>query len=166
MDFQPRYSSQEEGEFFSNNMAMREPVYGTVNRGNLQVSDSLYRGVDEGGTPLQHIPLDVNMQMMKKGQKQFNIFCAPCHSKIGDERGIMIEYNYVPPASFHSDRLREVPDGHIFDVITNGIRNMPGYAHQISVRDRWAIVAYVRALQRSQNATLSDVPVEKRDQLK
>lgn len=166
MDLQPRYMPQSEGDFFANDMTMRPPVYGTVPRGDLRTSNSLYRGVGPGGQPLAENPMDVDMQMLERGQRQFNIYCAPCHSKVGDGRGIMIDYNYVPPASFHSERLRNVPDGHIFDVITNGLRNMPGYAHQITVRDRWAIVAYVRALQRSQNAALSDVPEERQSQLK
>ncbi len=166
MDLQPRYRSQSEGEFFANNMTMRPPVYGTVPRGELPVSDSLYRGLGPGGEPLAENPMTVDMQMLERGQRQYDIYCAPCHSRIGDGRGIMIEYNYVPPASFHSERLRNVPDGHVFDVITNGLRNMPGYAHQITVTDRWAIVAYIRALQRSQHASLSDVPEERQSQLK
>jgi len=162
MDVQPRYMSQSDGEFFENDMSMRSPVYGTIARDYLHQSDSLYLGMDADGNPIQNNPMDITMDLLERGQRQYNIYCAPCHSQVGDGRGIMLEYNYVPPASFHTDRIRNVADGHIYDVITNGLRNMPGYSHQISVEDRWAIVGYVRALQRSQNASLSDIPEEER----
>jgi mono/diheme cytochrome c family protein len=106
------------------------------------------------------------MELLKRGQERFNIFCSPCHGRLGDGKGIVVERGYSPPPTFHSDRVRSFPDGHIFDVITNGIRNMPPYGPQIPASDRWAIVAYFRALQRSQNATVNDIPVELRDQVK
>jgi len=166
MDTQPRYTAQGASQFFPDSMAMRPPVYGTVARGHLNADDEFYRGRAANGNLVQHNPLKVDMQVLERGQKEFNIYCSPCHSKVGDGRGIMVQYNYVPPASFHDERLLNVSDGHIFDVITNGIRNMPSYAHQIPPEDRWAIVAYVRALQRSQNASLSDVPQDMQDKLK
>ncbi|MCF7803668.1 MAG: cytochrome c [Candidatus Marinimicrobia bacterium] len=166
MDTQPRYEAQGTSNFFADSMAMRQPVYGTVARGHLNDDDVFYRGMGADGQPIEHNPREVNMELLEHGQDQFNIYCSPCHSKVGDGRGIMLEYNYVPPASFHDERLQNVPDGHIFDVITNGIRNMPSYAHQIPPKDRWAIVAYVRALQRSQHAPLSDVPEEMQEKLK
>lgn len=166
MDTQPKYLPQSEGHFFADDMSMRQPVYGTVARGDLEANDSLYKGVDVNGQPLEHNPLPVTMDLLKQGQKEFNIYCTPCHSKVGDGRGIIVQYNYVPPASFHTDRLRNAPDGHFFDVMTHGLRNMPSYANQVAVRDRWAIVAYIRALQRSQHAPLADIPQDKRNQLK
>jgi len=166
MDVQPKYLPEAESKFFKNHMTMRQPVYGTVARGELRNNDSLYAGKDIHGKFLQHNPLVVNMDLLEHGEKEYNIFCSPCHSKVGDGRGILVQYNYVPPANFHDERLRTMPDGEIFNTITHGKRNMPSYASQIPVKDRWAIIAYVRALQRSWNASLSDVPKEKRDQLK
>lgn len=166
MDTQPRYTPQGVSTFFADSMAMRQPVYGTVARGHLNEDNAFYRGRDVNGNLVEHNSRTVDMELLQRGQKEFNIYCSPCHSKVGDGRGIMVQYNYVPPASFHDERLLKVSDGHIFDVITNGIRNMPSYAHQIPPKDRWAIVAYVRALQRSQNATLSDVPQDMQDKLK
>lgn len=102
------------------------------------------------------------MQLLQRGQERFNIYCSPCHGKTGDGKGIIVQRGMLPPPSFHEARLLQAPDGHFFDVISNGIRNMPTYRHQIPVSDRWAIVAYLRALQRSQNATINDIPVDLR----
>ncbi len=166
MDFQDKYEPQASSAFFRDGKAMRQPVYGTVARGDLRANDSLYLGKSPAGEFIAENPLVENMETLNRGEERFNIYCSPCHSKVGDGRGIMLEYEYPPPASFHDERLLELPDGYIFDVITNGKRNMPGYGSQIPVEDRWAIVAYVRALQRSHNASLDDVPEEMRDQLK
>jgi len=166
MDFQEKYDPQESSPLFADGKAMRQPVYGTVARGELRNNDSLYRGTTSDGDFIEKNPMEINMSTLQRGQQEFNIYCSPCHSRVGDGRGIMVEYNYAPPASFHSERLRTLPDGHIFDVITNGRRNMPAYGSQIPVKDRWAIVAYVRALQRSQNARLGDVPEELREQMR
>ena len=106
------------------------------------------------------------MQLIERGQQRFNIYCSPCHGRTGDGRGIVVQRGLLPPPSFHDDRLRKVGDGHIFDVISNGIRNMPSYRAQIPVDDRWAIVSYFRALQRSQNASINDVPAEMRGAIK
>ena len=106
------------------------------------------------------------MQLLKRGQERFNIYCAPCHGQTGDGQGIVVQRGYLPPPSYHQDRLRKMPDGYIFDVITNGVRNMPSYRHQVPVADRWAIVSYLRALQRSQNATINDIPPEMRETVK
>ncbi len=165
MDSQPRYDTQEKNDFFPDHLAMRHPVSGTIAVGDLETNPEYYTGKDARGRLVEDNPVAINMPFLKRGQERFNIYCSPCHSRGGDGKGIMTTRGYVPPPSFHIDRLREVEDGHIFDVITNGLRNMPSYGHQVSVNDRWAIVAYVRALQRSQNATIEDVPEEKRDQL-
>lgn len=166
MDNQPKYEAQEKSEFFANGAAMQPPVAGTVPRGELRNDDSLYRGRTSRGEWLESNALTVNMQLLLRGQERYDIYCSPCHSRIGDGRGIMVNRGYVPPPSFHSDRIRQLADGHVFDVITHGVRNMPAYAHQIPVEDRWAIVAYLRALQRSQNASIEDIPVELRDKIK
>ena len=165
MDNQPKYKAQAQSEFFADGATMRQPVPGTVARGRLCDDDAYYRGTDSLGGFLAHSPVPVTMALLKRGQERFNIYCSPCHSRVGDGRGIMVTRGYVPPPTFHSDRIRGMPDGEIFNVITNGVRNMPSYRHQIPVNDRWAIVAYLRALQRSQNATIDDVPVELRHQV-
>ncbi|RMD92292.1 MAG: cytochrome c [Calditrichaeota bacterium] len=164
MDDQPKYKPQSASQFFVDGATMREPVPGTVPRGFLREDQAYYFGRDARGDTLKHVPVPITMQLLKRGQQRFNIYCSPCHSRVGDGKGIVVQYNFLPPPTFHSDRLRNVPDGYIFSVITNGIRNMPSYRHQISVADRWAIVAYVRALQRSQHATLDDLPEEIRSE--
>lgn len=166
MDHQAKYLPQSEGHFFEDGMTMRKPVAGTIARGELHEDDAYWRGRDDIDSAIAHIPVPVTMQLIERGQKRFNIYCSPCHSRIGDGRGIVVQRGMLPPPSFHDDRLRKVGDGYIFNVITNGIRNMPSYKAQIPVEDRWAIVAYFRALQRSQNATINDVPAEMRGTIK
>ncbi len=166
MDQQQKYLPQSESRFFEDGMTMRKPVAGTVARGELHEDDAYWRGRDAIDSVIARIPVPVTMQLIERGQQRYNIYCAPCHSRTGDGRGIVVQRGMLPPPSFHEDRLRKVGDGHIFDVITNGIRNMPSYKAQIPVEDRWAIVSYFRALQRSQNASLEDVPVEMRGSIK
>ena len=166
MDDQPKYDAQETGEFFEDGATMRTPVAGTVARGELKDDDLFFKGKDSRGNFVKKAPIDIDMQFLDRGQERYNIYCSPCHSRVGDGRGIMITRGYIPPPTFHSERIRELPDGHIFDVITHGIRNMPSYRHQIPPEDRWAIVVYLRALQRSQNAGIDDIPVELRETVK
>jgi len=152
MDFQNRFNAQEENEFFADNRAMRPPVEGTVARGLLKEDVAYYEGLNPDSSFVEDIPMEVSESFIYRGQDRYDIYCSVCHGGTGDGRGIIMtgEYGYVPAPSFHSDRLREVPDGEIYSAIANGIRNMPSYATQIPVEDRWAIVSYVRALQRSQ----------------
>lgn len=166
MDSQPKYEAQEESEFFENKMTMRPPVAGTVARGDLREDDAYYRGKNADGSLFARMPVDITMDLLQRGKERYNIYCSPCHDQTGSGKGIIIKKGFLPPPSMHLDRLRQSPDGHFYDVISNGIRNMPSYKHQIPVADRWAIVAYVRALQRSQNAKASDVPEEIREELK
>lgn len=165
MDSQPRFDSQELNPFFEDNLAMRPPVDGTIAKGELVTDIELATGKDSRDRYIRQIPIPVTMPTLQRGQERYNIYCAPCHSKIGDGKGIMVNRGYIPPPSFHIDRLRDVENGYVYEVIRNGIRNMPSYAHQLSVEDCWAITGYFRALQRSQNADLEDVPQEKRQQL-
>jgi len=166
MDNQPKYRPQAESKFFENGSTMRTPVEGTVARGELREDSRYYFGKEENGEFIKTLPVEINMSLLLRGQERFNIYCSLCHSRVGDGRGIVVERGMVPPTSYHIDRLREAPDGEIFDVISNGLRNMPAYKYQISVEDRWAIVAYFRALQRSQNATVDDIPEDMKDKIK
>ncbi len=163
MDSQPKYQAQEASEFFENGRAMRMPVDGTVSKDHLRKDTRYYQGKSENGQFVDSVPIQITLPLLKRGQERYDIFCAPCHSRIGDGQGIMVNRGYIPPPTFHADRLREIEDGHIYDVIAQGIRNMPSYAHQVPVNDRWAIVSYMRALQRAQNASLQDIPKEKRE---
>jgi hypothetical protein len=163
---QPKYLPQSEGDFFPDGSAMRQPVAGTVAADSLTEDAAYYRGRDERDSLVAKVPVQVTMQLLKRGQERFNIYCSACHGQTGDGKGIMVQRGYLPPPTYHQDRLRNVPDGYIFNVITNGIRNMPSYRHQVPVADRWAIVAYLRALQRSQNASINDVPTEMRESVK
>ena len=163
---QPKYKAQSESEFFADGATMRQPVPGTVAADSLRADYAYYYGRDERDSLLTKLPVPVTMQLLKRGQERFNIYCAPCHGQTGDGQGIMVQRGYLPPPSYHQDRLRNLPDGYIFDVITNGVRNMPSYRHQVPVADRWAIVSYLRALQRSQNATINDIPPEMRETVK
>ncbi|MFH1686236.1 MAG: cytochrome c [bacterium] len=166
MDVQPKYKAQAKSGFFDDGATMRQPVEGTVAIGELREDDALYSGWDRKGNFIKQGPLAITQALMTRGQERFDVYCAPCHSRLGDGRGIMITKNYVTPTNLHADSIRTFPDGRLFDVISNGVRNMPSYRHQISVEDRWAIIAYVRALQRSQNATLDDIPIEARGDIK
>jgi len=154
MDQQRRFEAQEENKFFADNRAMRQPVDGTVARGELKDNTVVYDGRNEDGEFVDEIPFELSTSFIRKGQKEYEIYCTPCHGGTGDGEGIIMTggYGYVPAPSYHIDRLRNVTDGYMYDLIKNGIRNMPAYGHQIPAKDRWAIVAYVRALQLSQNA--------------
>lgn len=159
MDFQERFNAQETNSFFENNMAMRPPVEGTIARGNLKQDDTYYEGLDEEGNLVEEIPVEVTRDFIYRGKERYDIYCSVCHGGTGDGRGVIMtgQYGYVPAPSFHTDNIRQMPDGHFYSAITNGIRNMPSYATQIKVEDRWAIVAYIRALQRSQNVPESEM---------
>ncbi|MEW6051540.1 MAG: c-type cytochrome [Candidatus Zixiibacteriota bacterium] len=165
MDDQERYNSQARSEYFPDGATMRTPPAGTIPRGWLHEDQVYYTGKIDT-TPVEKLPVPITAQLLSRGQERFNIFCAPCHSRIGDGRGMTVERGLPPPPSFHEERIVKMADGHYFDVISNGIRNMPAYRYQIPVSDRWAIVAYLRALQRSQNARLEDIPAELRNTVK
>lgn len=159
MDFQERFNAQEENPFFADNRAMRTPVEGTIARGNLKDNSAIYEGVDENGDFVEEIPFEVTQSFLYRGKERYDIFCTPCHGGTGDGQGIIMTggYGYVPAPSFHADRARNLSDGELYSAIANGIRTMPSYATQIPVEDRWAIVSYVRALQRSQNVPESEM---------
>lgn len=159
MDFQGRFEAQEANAFFADGRAMRPPVPGTVARGMLKDDVRFFRGHEADGSYVRSIPIPITHDLVLRGRQRFNIYCAVCHGKAGDGKGIVMAGGYgFAQVGYHNDRLRQIEDGYFFDVITNGIRTMPSYAQQIPVADRWAITAYIRALQRSQNATEGDIP--------
>jgi mono/diheme cytochrome c family protein len=153
----PRYEAYEKSEFFGDARSMRPQVADTVARGQLREDAALFTG--KVGTALvAGIPLPITGQLVHRGRQRFDIFCSPCHGRAGLGDGMVVRRGYRVPPSLHVDRLRAQPDGYFYDVITNGFGVMPDYASQIPVADRWAIVAYVRALQLSQHAPLSMLP--------
>jgi mono/diheme cytochrome c family protein len=165
MQDQPKFIPYRPTDFFGDGRSQRPLIEGTVARGHLNADTALYTGKNADGKPIDSFPFPVTKEVVERGQNRFNIYCAPCHDRTGSGNGMIVRRGYHQPPSYHTDRLRQVPDGHIYDVITSGIGAMPDYAAQIAPRDRWAIVAYVRALQMSQNATINDVPAESRGQL-
>lgn len=164
MHDQPRYEPLEASTFFKDGRASRPQVPGTVARGQLRVDEHLYLG-KIAGKPVETFPFPITEEVLARGQQRYNIYCAPCHARIGDGAGMIVQRGMRQPPSFHIQRLREAPAGHYFDVITNGFGVMYSYADRVGVNDRWAIVAYIRALQLSQNATTDDIPANRRQQL-
>lgn len=159
MDVQERYEAQGNSAFFPDGAAMRMPVAGTVARGQLREDVEYFTGKDISGKLVRTSPVRTTMEVLRRGKERYDIFCSPCHSRVGDGKGIVATRGLQPaPTSLHDDRLRSIEDGHLFDVMTNGVRTMPSYRAQISTDDRWAIVAYLRALQRSQHARKNDIP--------
>jgi mono/diheme cytochrome c family protein len=163
MHDQPKYEPLERSTFFPNGMASRPPVEGTIARGQL-VTD-VARATGKTGKDYASNPLPRSVETFTRGRERFDIYCAPCHDRAGTGNGMIVERGFKQPTSFHDDRLRQVADGYLFETITQGFGVMPSYAQQIPMDDRWAIAAWVRVLQRSQNATLGDVPAGDRAKL-
>ena len=158
---QPRYEPLRKSEFFEDQRSARPSVEGTVARGQLHDDEHLYRGT-VGGKPADTFPFPVDQRVLLRGEERYNIFCSPCHDQVGTGQGMIVRRGYPAPPSYHIDRLREAPVGRFFEHITKGFGVMPSYAQQVSPEDRWAIIAYIRALQLSQNARLADVPESQR----
>ncbi len=161
---QPRHKPLARSEFFGDERSARPLVPGTVARGRLDADEPFFSG-KSGGVLVEVFPFPVTREVLERGQDRYTIFCAPCHDRVGNGQGMVVQRGFRPPPSFHSDRLRVAPVGHFYDVITSGFGAMPAYAAQVPPRDRWAIVAYIRALQLSQNAALADVPPAERHRL-
>lgn len=161
---QPRYKPLAKSTFFGDDRSARPLEPGTVARGQLRADERFYTG-KSGGELVTTLPVPLTRELLERGQERFNIFCPPCHDRTGSGGGMVVLRGYRRPPSYHIDRLREAPIGHFFDVISNGFGSMPDYAAQVPPADRWAIAAYIRALQLSQNARLEDVPPEAREQL-
>jgi mono/diheme cytochrome c family protein len=157
MQDQPRFKPLAQSDFFADLRSARPPVEGTVARGQLREDSYFYTG-KLGNGPGDYMPFPVTDQVLARGRERFDIYCAPCHSRVGDGNGVIVQRGFRRPPSFHIERLRKAPLGYFFDVMTNGFGAMPDYASQIPPSDRWSIIAYIRALQLSQAATMSDVP--------
>lgn len=160
----PRYKPFAASDFFADGRASRTPPTGTVARGWLRADDVLYTG-RANGELVNEFPFPIAAQDMARGRDRYNIYCSPCHGVLGDGQGMVVQRGLRRAASYHQDRLREEKIGYFYDVVTNGFGAMQGYAEQIPVRDRWLIVAYVRALQLSQHATMAEVPREQQGPL-
>jgi mono/diheme cytochrome c family protein len=160
----PRYEPLEASTFFANGQASRALVANTVARGLLREDTHLNEGKVNGQLATT-FPMPVTADVMARGQERFNVFCSPCHGKTGSGNGMVVQRGFRAPPSYHEDRLRTAPVGYFFDVMTNGFGAMQDYSSQVPVADRWAIAAYIRALQLSQRATVADVPASRRADL-
>lgn len=154
---QAKFQSQQENKFFPDKRSMRMPVKGTIARGWLKTNTVYWDGKTKDGKWVKKNPLPITEKLVNQGRKNFNIYCTPCHSRLGNGDGIVVKYGFVHPPSFHSKQLRNVSDGFLYNVVTNGFAVMKGYRDQIPVHNRWAIVSYIRALQLSQHATKADL---------
>jgi mono/diheme cytochrome c family protein len=158
MHVQPRQNPLSRSDFYADHRSARPPVEGTVSRGHLQADNYFFTG-KIGNAPGDAMPFPVTKEVLERGRERFDIYCAPCHSRLGDGNGFVPSRGFSrKPPSYHIPRLQKAPLGYFFDVMTNGFGIMSDYSSQISPEDRWKIVAYIRALQLSQNATTADVP--------
>ena len=164
MHNQPKYIPLRDSGFFRDASSARPLVEDTVARGTLQDDTAFYTGKD-GAKEVDALPFPLTAQVLDRGEQRFNIYCSPCHDLLGTGQGMIVRRGYRQPPSYHIERLRQAPLGHFFDVMTNGFGAMPDYRAQIAPRDRWAIAAYIRALQLSQHATVADVPPDDRPKL-
>lgn len=164
MHDQPKFIPLRASAFYGDHRSARPLVEDTVARGHANDDDLLYAGKVDGHDATV-FPFAVTPDLMARGRERYDIFCAPCHDRTGRGNGMVVRRGYRQPPSLHIDRLRQSPVGHFYDVVTNGFGAMPDYKAQVPVRDRWAIVAYIRALQASQHATLDEVPAEERNKL-
>ena len=157
MHNQPKYKPLRPSELFSDKSSARPLIEGTVARGTLQEDEAFFTGKMSGAT-VKQLPFQMSEKDLDRGQERFNIFCTPCHDMTGSGKGMVVQRGYRQPPSFHDPRLRAADPGYMFDVITNGFGAMPDYRTQIDPRDRWRIVAYVRALQLANAGTAADIP--------
>lgn len=164
MHVQPKYLPYEPTDFFPDGRSERQPVAGTVARGQLRLDELFYTG-KENGVEADEFPFPITKADLQRGQERYNIYCTPCHDYLGNSYGFIVRRGFPLPASYHIQRLREAPAGHFFGVITNGMGAMYSYADRLDPADRWRIVAYIRVLQAARNAHLSDVPADERQKL-
>ena len=164
MHIQPKYLPYDGTNFFGDGRSERPPVPGTVARGQLKLDELFYTG-KVNGVLADEFPFPITRADLERGRQRFNIYCTPCHGYTGNGQGLIVQRGFPTPPSYHIDRLRAAPAGHFFEVITNGHGSMYSYASRVEPADRWRIVAYIRALQLSENARIDDVPETEREKL-
>ena len=164
MHDQPKYRPLSSSSFFADGRSARPLLEDTVARGHLRVDEKMYQG-RSAGKPVDTIPVPITRALLDQGRERFNIYCSPCHARTGTGDGMIVQRGFRHPPSFHDPRIREKPVGHYFDVITNGFGAMASYASRVSVEERWAVIAYIRALQLSQQVSINDVPAAERQAL-
>jgi len=165
MGLQPAYRPYAPSDLFTDGTSARPIPGDTVARGHLQDDTLLFTGKDANGQDSTEFPFPITQEVLDHGRERFNIYCAPCHGLAGDGDGIVVQRGFNAPPSYHTERLRQAPVGHFFEVATHGFGAMPAYADQVPVTDRWAIIAYIRALQLSQYAPVDALPADGRAQL-
>jgi mono/diheme cytochrome c family protein len=166
MTDQPRFEPLEANPFFPNDMSARPLAPDTVARDQLDADPIFYTGRTANGDLVADIPVPVTPELLQRGQQRFQIYCSPCHGLVGEGNGIVVQRGFPAPPTYHSDRLRNAPAGHFFDVITNGFGRMFSYSDRVAPADRWAIIAYIRALQYSQDVSVDSLPPDIQAQLK
>lgn len=164
MHDQPRYKPLAASEFFSDHRSARPEVEGTIARGQLRIDEARYTG-KIAGEDINEFPIPITKADIERGRARFNVYCTPCHGRLGDGNGLVVMRGFRQPPSYYSQRLIDAPLGHFYDVISNGFGSMASYASRVTSDDRWRIIAYIRALQFSESAKLSDVPAEQRQNL-
>jgi mono/diheme cytochrome c family protein len=162
---QPHQRPLESSNFFDDGMASRPMVPGTVARTGEERNDQPLNGKVDGKL-VDTFPFEMNMEVLARGQERYEIFCLPCHDRLGTGQGMIVRRGFTPARSFHDPRLRDAPAGYFFEVMTQGFGQMPSYANQLSEHDRWAVIAYIRALQFSRNVRLDQLPPEDRAKMK
>jgi len=151
-------------DFFRDGMSSRQVVPNTVARGRLNADEALFTG-KKGTNLVEAFPIQITREVLQRGRERYDIYCSPCHGRTGDGNGMIVQRGFPPPPSYHIDRIRAAPVGHFYDVMTHGYGIMYSYANRVSTLDRWAITAYIRALQLSRNVTLNELPEQERVKL-
>jgi cytochrome c553 len=164
MHVQPKYLPYEPTDFFGDGRSERQPVPGTVARGQLRLDELMFTG-RENGVVVDKFPFPITKADLDRGRERYNVYCTPCHDYSGTGRGMIVQRGFPQPPSYHIQRLRDAPAGHFYEVITNGFGAMYSYAARVEPADRWRIAAYIRVLQLSRNATIQDVPESARQNL-
>jgi Cytochrome C oxidase, cbb3-type, subunit III len=164
MHDQPKIKAYREAEFFPDRRGMRPIPENTIARGFLNDDDHLFTG-KVNGQVTDEFPFQVTREVLQRGRDRFGIYCTPCHGQTGMGNGMVVQRGFRAPPSFHTEQIRKQPVGHWYDVMTNGFGAMPDYRAQVAPEDRWAIAAYIRALQLSQHATTADVPADRLSEL-
>jgi cytochrome c553 len=164
MHDQPKLKPLARSDFYPDHRGARPQVEGTVARGQLVSDSPFYTGKVDGQLTAE-LPVELTTKLLATGRARFDTFCSPCHGRTGNGNGMVVQRGFKQPSSFHIDRIRQLPIGHFFDAMTNGFGAMSDYRAQVPVADRWAIAAYIRALQLSQNARVEDVPADRRGEI-